>query len=161
MMCQHRLINCNKCTILVVVQLISHVQLFVTPWTAAHQTSLSFTISHSLLKLMSIELMMPSNQLILCCLLLLPSIFSQHQDLFQCVSFSHQVANVQELQLQHQSFNENSGLISLGLTGLISLLSKGLSRVFSSTPTQKHPFFSAQPFLWSNSHICTWLLVKS
>ena len=76
MMCQHRLINCNKCTILVVVQLISHVQLFVTPWTAAHQTSLSFAISKSLLKLMSIELVMPSNHLILCRpLLLLPSIF--------------------------------------------------------------------------------------
>ena len=58
------------------VQLLSHVQLFVTPWTAAHQASLSFTISRNLLKLMSIELMMPSNHLILCCqLFLLPSVF--------------------------------------------------------------------------------------
>ena len=48
----------------------------------------------------------------------------------------------------------------LGLTGLISLLSKGLSRVFSSTIIQKHPFFSTQPFLWFNSHICTWILEK-
>ena len=48
----------------------------------------------------------------------------------------------------------------LGLTGLISLQSKGLSRVFSSTAVQKHQFFSAQPSLWSNSHICTWLLEK-
>ena len=48
----------------------------------------------------------------------------------------------------------------LGLTGLISLLSKGLSRVFSSTIVWKHQFFHAQPFLWSNSHICTWLLEK-
>ena len=55
---------------------VSHVQLFVTPWTAACQASLSFTISQSLLKLMSIESMMPSNHLILCCpLLLLPSVF--------------------------------------------------------------------------------------
>ena len=53
----------------------SHVQLFETPWTAAHQASLSFTISWSLLKLMSIELIIPSNCLILCCPLLLPSIF--------------------------------------------------------------------------------------
>ena len=49
----------------------------------------------------------------------------------------------------------------LGLTGLISLLSKGLSRVFSNTTFQKHQFFGAQPSLWSNSHICTWLLGKS
>ena len=59
-----------------VVQLLSCVRLFVTPWTATHQASLSFTISQSLLKFMCIELMMPSNHLILCCYLLpLPSIF--------------------------------------------------------------------------------------
>ena len=61
---------------IVVVQLLGHVQLFVTPWTTAPQVSLSFAISWSLLKLMSIELVMPSNHLILCHpLLLLPSIF--------------------------------------------------------------------------------------
>jgi len=49
----------------------------------------------------------------------------------------------------------------LGLTGLISLLSKGLWRVFSSSTIQKHQFFIYQPSLWSNSHICTWLLEKS
>ena len=59
----------------VVVQLLSHVQLFVIPWTAALQAFLSFTISQSLLKFMSIESVMPSNHLILYCLLLLPSIF--------------------------------------------------------------------------------------
>ena len=48
--------------------------------------------------------------------------------------------------------------VPLGLTGLVSLLSKGLSRVFSSTTVQKHQFFSMQPSLWSNSDICTWLL---
>ena len=61
--------------ILVVVRLLSHVRLFVSPWTAAHQASLSFTISQSLLKLMSIESVMPPNHLILCCSLFLPSIF--------------------------------------------------------------------------------------
>ena len=60
----------------VVVQLLSHVQLLATPWTAARQASLSITISQSLLKLVSIALVMPSNHLILCPLLLLPSIFS-------------------------------------------------------------------------------------
>ena len=60
----------------VVVWLLSCVWLFVTPWTAVHQASQSFTISHRLLKLMSIELVMPSNHLVFCCpLLLLPSIF--------------------------------------------------------------------------------------
>ena len=57
------------------VQLLSHVQVFATPWTAAHQASLSITSSRSLLKLMSIELVMPSNHLILYCPLLPPSIF--------------------------------------------------------------------------------------
>ena len=52
------------------------------------------------------------------------------------------------------------GLFSLGLTGLISLLSKGLSRVFSSTTVQKHQFFGIQPSLWSNFHISIWLLEK-
>ena len=60
----------------VAVQSLSHVWLFVTPWTAADQASLSFIISWSLLKLMSIELMMPSNHLILCCPLLMLSTFT-------------------------------------------------------------------------------------
>ena len=82
----------------VVVQSLSHVRFFVTPQTAAHQASLSFTVSWSLLKFMSIELVMPSNHLILCGpLSLLTSIF--YQGLFQQVSFLHQVAKVLELQL--------------------------------------------------------------
>ena len=60
-------------TFFTVVQLLTHVQLFATPWTAAHQASLSFTISWSVFRLTSIELVMPSNHLILCCLLLLLS----------------------------------------------------------------------------------------
>ena len=87
------------------VQSVSWVWLFATPWTAACQASLSITNSRSLLKLMSIELVMPSNHLILCCPLLLPpSIFPSIGGLFKWVSFSHQVAKVLELQLQHQSF---------------------------------------------------------
>ena len=66
-----------KIKVTILVQLLSHIQLFVTPWTAAHLASLSFTISQSLLKLMSIESVMPSNRFILCCpLLFLPSIFT-------------------------------------------------------------------------------------
>ena len=78
------------------VQSLSHVPLSVTPWTAARQGSLSITNSRSLLKLMSIQSVMPSNHLVLRC--------PQHQGLFQWVSSSHQVAKVLEVQLQHQSF---------------------------------------------------------
>jgi len=85
----------------VVVQALSHVWLFATPWTAAHQASLSFTISQSLFTLMSTESVMPSNHLILCHPFLL---LSQHQGLFQQVSSSHQMAKVLEFQHQHQSF---------------------------------------------------------
>ena len=86
------------------VQSLSHVQLFATPWTAAHQASLSITNSQSLFKLMSIESVMPSNHLIIWHTLLLAFILSQHQSLFQGVSSSHQVAKVLKFQLQHQSF---------------------------------------------------------
>ena len=65
-------------TVAVVSQLLSHVQLFASPWLAAHQASLALTISPSLLKLMSIESMMPANFLILCCPLLSPNTESSH-----------------------------------------------------------------------------------
>ena len=126
--------------------------LIVTPGTAARQASLSFSISQSLLKLMSIESVMPSNHLILCRpLLLLPSVFPSITCL-QWVSSWHYMAKVLELQLQPQSFSEYSGLISFRIDWfdrLISLLSKGLSRVFSSTTVWRHQFFGAQPSLTS------------
>ena len=84
-----------------VVQSLSRVRLFVTPWTEACQASLSFTICQNLLRLRPTELMMPSNHLIL----FSPDLsLSQHQSLFQQVGSSHQVAKVLELQPQHQSF---------------------------------------------------------
>ena len=86
--------------------LLSCIWFLATPWTAARWASLSFTISQSLLKLMSIESVMSSNHLTLCCpLLLLPSVFpSLLQDLSQWVGSLHQVAKVLGHQLQHQSF---------------------------------------------------------
>ena len=86
-----------------------------------------------------------------------PPVFnlSQHQGLFQWVGSSYQVAKVLELQLQHQPFQWIFSWFPLGLTGLISLLSKGVLRVFFNTTIQKHQFFSAQPSLWSNCHIHT------
>ena len=84
---------------------LSHVLLFVTPWTAAHQASLSITHSQSLLKLMSIESLMPSNHLTLCCFLLhLPSTFPSIRAFSNESVLHHQMAKVLEFQLQHQSF---------------------------------------------------------
>ena len=144
----------------ITVQLLNQVQLFSTPWTAALQTELSFTVSWNLLRLMSTESLMPSNYLILChSLLLLPSTLPgsgsfQMSQLFSSVGPSIRVptsASVLPMNIQ--------GWFPLGLTSLISLLSKGLSRVFTTT-AWKHQFFGAQPSLWSNSHIHTWLLEK-
>ena len=124
------------------VQLFNRTQLFVTPWTAARQTSLSFTISRNLLKLLSIELVMPSNHLILCHPLLMPSIFPSIGVFSIKSAFTSggqsigALASVLPMNIQ--------GLFPLGLTGLIFLQSKGLSKVFSSTTIWKHSFFSAQ-----------------
>ena len=107
------------------------------PHVACH-TPLSSALSQGLLKFISIESVILSNHLILCSS---PSHFavnlSQHQGLFQWVASSHQVAKGLELQLQQPSSQRIfSGLFPLGLTGLISLLSKGHSRVFSGTTIQ-------------------------
>ena len=88
----------------VIVPSLSHIRLFVTPWTAARQASLSFIISRSLLRLMSIEPVMPSNHLILCHpLLLLPSIFPSIRVFPMSWLFTSGGQSI-ELQLQHQSF---------------------------------------------------------
>ena len=84
---------------------------------------------------------------------------SQHQSLFKWVSSSHQVAKVLEFQLNISPSKEDSVLFRLGLTGLISLKSKGLSRVFSNTTVQEHQFFGTQLSLWYNSNIHTWKII--
>ena len=89
-------------SIFIVIQLLSHVQLFATPWTAAHQATLFFTISQSLLKLMSIESVMLSNHLILCHPLLLPpSVFPSIRGFFNelapCIRWSNIGASVSVL----------------------------------------------------------------
>ena len=143
------------------IQLLSHVQFFVTPWTASRQASLFITNSRNWLKHMSIELVMPSNHLILCgSLLLPPSVFPSIR-----IFSSEWVLCIRWPKDWNFSFSispssEYSGLISLGLTGLISLQSKGLSRVFSNTTVQKQQFFGIQLSLKSNSHMHTWLLEK-
>ena len=126
-------------------QSLSCVWLSATPRTATHQACLSVTNSRDLLKLMSIESVMPYNHLILCHpILLLPSIFlsirvfsiesvlpNSCQNIGDSVSASVLKMNIQDW-------------FPLGWTGLISLQSKGLSRVFSKTTVQKLQFFSVQ-----------------
>ena len=119
-------------TVIIIVQSCSRVRLFVTPWTEARQASLSFTISRSLLKLMSIEVVMPFNRLILChpvssCLQSFPASRSFLMSrLFASGSQSIGAsASVFPMNIQSR--------FPLGLTGLISLPSKGLPIVFSRT----------------------------
>ena len=141
--------------LLFVVQLLSRDRLFVTPWTAALQASLSFTVSWGSLKFMSTESMVLSNHLILCCPLLQLSIFPSIR-----VFSSESALHIRWPKYGSFSFSLNpcsdiQGLFPLGLTGLIPLLSKGLSRVFCNTTVQKHQFFGTQHSLRANSHIHT------
>ena len=103
----------------------SHVQLFLTPWTAAHQVSLSFTNSQSLLKLMSIESVIPSNHLILSSPSPPAFNLSQHQSLFQLVSYSHQVAKVLDFSFSLSPSTEYSRLISFRMDWLDLLAVQG------------------------------------
>ena len=125
----------------------------MTPWTVALQAPMSFIICQNLLKFMSTELVMLSNYLIhfypfSFCLPFFPALVSfPMSQLFtsggQTIGVSAS-ASVLPMNIQ--------GCFPLGLTGLISLLFQGLSRIFSSTTVQKHHFFGAQSSLWSNSH---------
>ena len=131
--------------------------LSASPWTAARQASLSFTISWSLHRLLSIESVRPSNHLILChSLLLLPSIFPG----------TRVFSNESVLRIRWPKYwsfcispsNEYSGLISFRFDWFDLLAVQGTLRsllVFSNTTVWKHQFFGAQSSLWSNSHIHT------
>ena len=142
----------------------------MTQWAIAHDTPLSSTVSQSLLKFMSIESMMLSKHLILCYpFSMCPPFFlaSESFPLGWHSSLGGQgigtlgSASVLPMNIQ--------GWFPLGLTGLTSLPSKGLSRVFSSTTTQKHQFFGTQPFLcptltsihdyWKNHSLIIWTFV--
>ena len=143
------------------VQSLSCLRLFVTPWIAAWQASLSITNSQSSLKLTSIGSVMPSNHLILCRpLLLLPTIppsirvFSNESTLHMRWPKHWSSALTSFLPKNTQDWSP------LEWTGWISLQSMGLSRVFSNTTVQKHQFFGTQLSSQSNSHIHTWPLEK-
>ena len=133
------------------VKSLSCVQLLETPWTEAHQASLSFTISQCLLKLMSIVSVMPSNHLILCHALLLPSIFPRIRVFSNESALCMRWPKYWSFSFSISPSNEHPGLISFRMDWLISLQSKGLSRILSNTTVQKHQFFDTQPSLWSIS----------
>ena len=142
------------------VQSLSRIRLFATPWNAAHQASLSITNSRSSPKLMCIESVMPSSHLILCRpLLLLPSIFPSIRVFYNESTLPMRWPKYWSFSLSISPMNIQDWS-PLGWTGWISLQSKGLSRVFSSTTVQKHQFFGAQLSSQSNSHIHTWPLEK-
>ena len=125
-----------------VVRSLSHIWLFATPWTAAHQTSLSFTISWNLLKLMSIESMMPFNYLILCHpFLLRPSIFPNIRVFSNELVLLIRWPEYWSFSFSSSPSNKYSGLISFSIDCF-------------------DQFFGAQLSLWSNSHIHTWLWGK-
>ena len=139
------------------VQSLSPVWLLATPWTAAPRASLSITNSRNLFKLMSIELVMPSNHL--CRPLFLPPsifsvirVFSNESALY--IRWPKYSASTLVLPMNTQDWSPSEW------TGWISLQSKRLSRVFCNTTVRKHQFFSTQLSLQSNSHIHTWLLEK-
>ena len=139
------------------VQSLSRVRLFVTPWIAARQASLSITNSWSSLRLTSIESVMPSSHLIFCppfssCPHSLPA--SESFPMSQLFTWGGQSTGVSAL----ASFlpKKSQDWSPTEWTDWISLQSKGLPRGFSKTTVQKHQFFGTQPSSQSNSHIHTW-----
>ena len=146
----------SKVTQLSSVQLLSHVQLFVTPWTAACQATLSITISRSLLKLTSIELVMPSNHLVLCRPLLLPP------SIFPSIKIFSNESALHIRWPKHWSFsfnispsNEHPGLVSFRMDWLDLLAVQVMLKSLLQHHSSKASFFSAQLSSQSNSHIHT------
>ena len=124
--------------------------------TAALQAHLSSTISGSLLKFMTIELLMLSKHLILCCpFLLLPSVFPSIRVFSNESALRIRWPKYWSFNFSIHLSNEYSGLISFRSDWFDLLLSMGLSRVSSSTTIQNHQFFGSQPCLWSSFHVCT------
>ena len=151
----------NKFVILSSVHLLSHIQPFPTPWTAACQASLSTTNSQSLLKLMSIESVMSSNHPILCHpLLLLPSIFPSIRVFSNELVLRIRWPNYWSFSFSISPSNEYSGLISFMIDWFDLPAVQGILNSLLQTAVQSHQFFGTQLPLWSNSHIHTQLQEK-
>ena len=144
----------------VVVWLLSRVLLFATPWTAACQSDLSITISQSLLKLMSIESLIPSNHLVLCHpLLLLPLIFPSirvfSNESVLCIKWP----NDWSFSFSINPSNEYSGLISFRMDWFDLAVQGTLKNLLQHHSSKASILWHSA--LWSNTHIHTWLLEKS
>ena len=143
------------------VQSLSRVRLFVTPWIAAHQASLSITHSRSSLRLTSIELVMPSRHLILCRpLLLLPPIPPNIRVLSNETTLHMRWSKYWSFSFSIIPSKEIPGLISFRMDWLDFFAVQGTLKSLLQHPVQKHQFFSAQLSSQSNSHIHTWPLEK-
>ena len=149
-------------SISVVVHLLNHVRLFMIPWNTAQQASLCFTIpelaqTHVHQVGDAIHTILSSVVPFSSCLQSFPASGSSLMNQIFASSGQSIRASPSSISL----LMNIQDLFPLGLTGLISLQSKGLSRIFSNTTGQKHQFFSVQPSSWSNFYINTWLLEKS
>ena len=143
------------------VQSLSCVWFFVTPWTAAHHVSLSIANSQSLLKLTSIELVMPSSHLILCCpLVFLPSIFPSirvfSNESVLCIRWPEYWS----LGFNISPSNKHSGLISFRMDWSDLLAVQGTLKSLLQHHSSKASILQTQHSLQFNSHIHTWLLEK-
>ena len=142
-------------------QLFSHVWLFATPWTAARQASLSISNCRSLPQPISIELVMPSNHLILCCpLLLLPSIFPSIRAFSNESALCIRWPKYWSFSFYISPSKERPGPISFRMDWLDLLAVQGTPKSLLQHHSSKHQFFGAQHSLQSNSHIHTWPLEK-
>ena len=145
----------------IVVRLLIHVQLFATPRSGSIPGFLSFTIFTIFLTLMSIELVMPSNHLILCCtLLFLPSIFLSIKVFSNELALHVRWPKDWSFSFSTSPSNEYLGLISFRIGWFDLFTVQGTLKSLLQYHIGKHQFFSTQPFLWSNCHIHTGLLEK-
>ena len=136
------------------VQSLSHVQLFETPWTAACQASLSITNSRSLLKLMPIELVMPSNHLVLCCpLVLLPSVFPSIRVFSNESTLSMRWPNYWSFSFNITPSNEHPGLISFKMDWLDLLVVQGTLKSLLQHHSSKASILWCSAFFKAQSHI--------
>ena len=144
-----------------VVQWLSPVWLFVTPLTVALQVSVSFTISRRVFKLMSIELMMLPNHLILCCpLLFLPLIFPSMRVFSNELALHIRWPKDWSFSFSISPSNEYSGLISCRMDWFDFLAVQGTLKSLLQHYSSKASILWPSAFFMANSHICTWLLEK-
>ena len=145
----------------IVVQSLSYVRLFASPWTAAHQASLFITISWSFLKLMSIKFVIPHNHLVLCYpLLLLPSIFPSIRIFSDEFTFRIRWPKYWTFSFNINPSNQCSGLIPFRMDWFDLLAVQGTLKSLLQHHNSKHQIFSTQLSSQSNSHIHTCLLGK-